>query len=125
MQYKISFFKIAQINFIAQFYSIILPGQVAGEISKLYIQKKGTKKNEKYGESIFIDKILGEYEPQIFFAFIGKIKGQYITNTVIKIEPTEWQLPISDRKGTKSMLAENLYRLPPSFSINVDPEDLL
>lgn len=59
LQYKISFYKIAQLNFIAQFYSIILPGQVAGEISKLYIQKKGTKKIEHYGASIFIDKILG------------------------------------------------------------------
>jgi primosomal protein N' (replication factor Y) len=73
----------------------------------------------------FVDKILGEYEPQIFSAFIGKVKGQYITNTVIKIDPTEWQLPISGRKSTKSQLAENLFRLPPSFSINVDPEDLL
>lgn len=73
----------------------------------------------------FIDKILGEYEPQIFSAFIGKIKGQYITNTVIKISREEWQLPTSDRKATKSLLADNLYRLPPSFSINVDPEDLL
>lgn len=73
----------------------------------------------------FIDKILGEYDPQVFSAFIGKIRGQYITNTVIKIKPTEWQLPTSDKKSAKSTLAENLYMLPPSFSINVDPEDLL
>ncbi len=73
----------------------------------------------------FIDKILGEYDPQVFSAFIGKIRGQYITNTVIKIKPTEWQLPTSDKKSAKSTLAENLYILPPSFSINVDPEDLL
>lgn len=73
----------------------------------------------------FIDKTLGEYEPQIFSAFIGKVKGNYITNTVIKIDPKEWQLPTYDKKSSKSSLAESLYRLPPSFLVDVDPEDLL
>ena len=73
----------------------------------------------------FIDKYLGGYEPQIFSAFIGKVKGQYITNTVIKIDPNLWPLPIDDKKMTSTHLSENLYRLSPTFSINVDPEDLL
>lgn len=74
---------------------------------------------------VFIDKILSQYDPQVFSAFIGKVKGQYITNTVIKIDPAEWQLPIQGRKPVPSELAQNLAKLPPSFSINVDPEDLL
>ena len=73
----------------------------------------------------FIDKYLGGYEPQIFSAFNGKVKGQYITNTVIKIDPTFWPIPIDDKKVMNLHLSENLRRLPPSFSINVDPEDLL
>ncbi|MFA6354961.1 MAG: hypothetical protein WCW65_00850 [Candidatus Paceibacterota bacterium] len=73
----------------------------------------------------FIDKFLGGYEPQIFSAFIGKIKGQYITNTVIKIDPNLWPLLTDDKKTISEHLKENLYRLSPAFSINVDPEDLL
>jgi len=73
----------------------------------------------------FIDKYLGGYEPQIFSAFIGKVKGQYVTNTVIKIDPNLWPLLTDDKKIISEHLRENLYRLSPSFSINVDPEDLL
>ncbi len=73
----------------------------------------------------FIDKYLGGYDPQIFSAFVGKAKGQYTTNTVIKIEPNLWPIPLSDKKVISEHLSENLHRLPPPFSINVDPEDLL
>lgn len=73
----------------------------------------------------FIDKFLGGYEPQIFSAFIGKVKGLYITNTIIKIDPNLWPLLTDDKKRVSEHLKENLYRLSPAFSINVDPEDLL
>jgi primosomal protein N' (replication factor Y) len=74
---------------------------------------------------IFIEKILGNYEPQIFSAFVSKIKGQYITNTVIKVDPRIWPLPTDDKLIVDQNLARTLTELPPSFSINVDPEDLL
>ncbi len=73
----------------------------------------------------YLDHVLSTYEPQIFSAFIGKVRGQYITNTVIKVEPKEWLVPTSERQSSPSPLAEILFSLPPSFSINVDPEDLL
>lgn len=73
----------------------------------------------------YVDQLLGEYEPQIFSAFIGKVKGQYITNTVIKIDPDLWPIPTNDKKILDSHLSENLRKLSPAFSINVDPEDLL
>jgi primosomal protein N' (replication factor Y) len=73
----------------------------------------------------YLDHTLSMYDPQIFSAFIGRVRGQYVTNTVIKVDPKEWQLPTSDKTPTSSHLAEVLYTLPPSFSINVDPEDLL
>lgn len=79
-----------------------------------------TEKARKY-----LAHILEKYDPQIFSAFIGKIKGQYITNTVIKVDREEWPLP----KDKKDFMDNNLHKilstLPPSFSINVDPEDLL
>jgi primosomal protein N' (replication factor Y) len=74
---------------------------------------------------LFIERFLGGYEPQIFSAFIGKIKGQYITNTVIKVDPNLWPLPTDEKRIISANLSENLRRLSPSFSINVDPEDLL
>jgi primosomal protein N' (replication factor Y) len=73
----------------------------------------------------YLDRILSAYEPQIFSAFIGKVKGQYITNTIIKINPKEWRLPTGDLTPSQSDLAEILFILPQAFSINVDPEDLL
>ncbi len=73
----------------------------------------------------YIDKVLGGYDPQIFSAFVGKVKGQYVTNTVIKVDPEIWPLPTSDKAIIKNHLKESLSLLPPSFSINVDPEDLL
>jgi primosomal protein N' (replication factor Y) (superfamily II helicase) len=73
----------------------------------------------------FLDHVLDGYDPQIFSAFIGKVKGHYITNTVIKIDPYLWPLPTKELSETHSHLREVLSRLPPSFAINVDPEDLL
>jgi primosomal protein N' (replication factor Y) len=73
----------------------------------------------------FIEKVLGNYEPQIFSAFISRIKGQYITNTVIKVDPQIWPLPADEKHIVDEDLHQTLSRLPPSFSINVDPEDLL
>ncbi|MFA6251674.1 MAG: hypothetical protein WC603_03550 [Candidatus Paceibacterota bacterium] len=73
----------------------------------------------------FIENILGNYEPQIFSAFVSRVRGQYITNTVIKVDPKIWPLPTDEKKLLDNDLAQNLAKLPPSFSINVDPEDLL
>ncbi|MFA5773211.1 MAG: hypothetical protein WC908_00880 [Candidatus Paceibacterota bacterium] len=73
----------------------------------------------------FIEKLLSNYEPQIFSAFISKIKGQYITNTVIKVNPDFWPLIENGEKKIDEVLYETLSHLPLSFSINVDPEDLL
>ncbi len=84
----------------------------------------GTKIETEKARS-FIDKIFVEYDPQIFSAFVGKIKGQYITNTVIKIDRKDWPLPISDKKNINTDLYNKLKSLPLSFKINVDPEDLL
>lgn len=72
-----------------------------------------------------IEKIMGNYEPQIFSAFVSKIRGQYITNTVIKVDPKIWPIPTNDKKTVSEDLTRSLLLLPPFFSINVDPEDLL
>ncbi len=73
----------------------------------------------------YLEKILAPYDPQIFSAFISKVKGEYITNTVIKVAPALWPIPTSQEKNPSRELYEHLALLPPSFAINVDPEDLL
>ena len=72
-----------------------------------------------------IERTLGDYEPQIFSAFVSKIKGQYITNTVIKVDPKIWPLPTNERLHVDENLFQTLHNLPASFSTNIDPEDLL
>lgn len=84
----------------------------------------GTK-NETEKARAFIDKYMGNYEPQIFSAFIGKTKDQYVTNTIIKIDPTFWPFPSIDINYDTYNLYKILSSLPINFSINVDPEDLL
>jgi primosomal protein N' len=81
-----------------------------------------SKETEKAHE--YINKILEKYEPQIFSAFSNKARGQYTTNTIIKVDTSKWPIP----SGTKELdldLKENLSKLGNFFSINVDPEDLL
>lgn len=73
----------------------------------------------------YLDHILADYDPQIFSAFTGRIKGSYVTNTVIKVDPKIWPLPTGIEYAINPTLLENLSNLPPSFSVNVDPEDLL
>lgn len=72
-----------------------------------------------------IENVLSVYEPQIFSAFIGRVKGQYITNTIIKVDPNIWPLPTDYKHTIDTNLAQTLAQFSPSYSINVDPEDLL
>lgn len=82
-----------------------------------------SKDTEKARE--FLEKNLASYEPQIFSAFVSKIKGNYITNTVLKVDTNKWPLVEKGVKKIDEELYKNLQNLSPSFSVNVDPEDLL
>lgn len=88
------------------------------------ITYEGSAKDTEKAREL-IERTLGDYEPQIFSAFIGRIKGQYITNTVIKIDPKNWPLPIDNKKLFDQNLNIKLRSLPPYFFIDIDPEDLL
>lgn len=81
---------------------------------------KETEKNRHY-----LEKSLAEYDPQIFSAFVGKLKGNYITNTVLKVDLDKWPLIENNKKNIDSNLHRILSNLAPSYSVNVDPEDLL
>ena len=83
--------------------------------------KENTIKAKKY-----LSEILTQYNPNIFSGFITKLKNKYVTHALIKIDYKNWSLSeLSLNSSIDSTLSEKLFFLPSSFSINVDPEDLL
>ena len=56
---KHSIFSLLHLNFIGQFYSILLPGQIAGEIIKAYRLGRGKPNAEQIAASVVIDRITG------------------------------------------------------------------
>ncbi|MFA5778421.1 MAG: hypothetical protein WC870_02980 [Candidatus Paceibacterota bacterium] len=73
-----------------------------------------------------LEEMFREYFPEIFSGFMPRLKDKYLTNALIKIDPQKWSLP---ELLANSTIDENLFNkllsLPPSFEIQVDPEDLL
>ncbi len=63
-----------------------------------------------------LQKDMAPYEVDIFPAFIPIQKGKFSMHGLIKIKRGEW---------VDSVLLHKLNSLPPSFTINVDPESLL
>lgn len=86
---------------------------------------RGTAKESEKARA-YINEVFSTYEPEIYSAFVGKIRGEYVINTAIKVSPEIWTFPPKDKlKEETSDLFHKLSSLPPSFSVNVDPEDLL
>jgi len=63
-----------------------------------------------------LEKTLAPFEPITFTGFAPKRGGKRAENLLIKLDPDAW---VDDH------LLEILRGLPPSFVVNVDPEDLL
>jgi primosomal protein N' (replication factor Y) len=83
--------------------------------------KEQTERARKFLQETFL-----EYSPEIFSGFVTKVKGKYVTNALIKIEPEKWSLSeISTRGSIDQNLLSKLSSLPALFEILVDPEDLL
>jgi primosomal protein N' (replication factor Y) len=89
------------------------------------ITYRGSESDVEAKKEMLAD-LLKDYNPDIMNAFIKKMKGSYSTNALIKIDSSAWTLPGLSREGTFDTTLENLLRsLPPSFSVHVDPEDIL
>ena len=73
-----------------------------------------------------LEEVLAEYHPEIFSGFVARLKGKYMTNALIKIDPKKWSVPeiCTGSKIDENLLAK-LLSLPPVFEIFVDQEDLL
>jgi len=51
--------RLLELTLIGQFYSIVLPGQLAGELAKAYRLAKGRAEAEKLAASVVADRIIG------------------------------------------------------------------
>lgn len=86
---------------------------------------KGSVKGSQDAKE-YLEKKFEKYDPQIFSAFIDKVNNQYIINTVLKVDPKIWPFPQKNEVADETKnLYQKLISLPPSFSVNIDPEDLL
>jgi len=56
---KVQFLHILDLTMIGQFYSIVFPGQVAGEFVKAYRLGKGNIDAERLAATVLLDRILG------------------------------------------------------------------
>jgi len=73
-----------------------------------------------------MEELFGEYKPEIFKAYIPRIKNRYVTNMVIRLERSKWSVSALLEGGTiNEPLLQKFYSLPPSWTIQVDPESLL
>jgi len=63
-----------------------------------------------------LSELLEDYHPNVYPAFAPGTKGAYSMNILLKIKKGEWV----DEK-----LLQILHSLPPSFTVKVDPGDLL
>lgn len=74
----------------------------------------------------FLQKTFAGYSPEIFGGFITKTKNKYSTNALIKLDQKEWSVPaLSLSSSVDERLSSLLSSLPPSFTVSVDPENLL
>lgn len=73
----------------------------------------------------FLEKNFEKYEPEIFSGFVNKIKGQYVINALIKLNPQKWSLPmLSPGSSIDQDLSQLLFNISRDFDISIDPEDL-
>jgi len=63
-----------------------------------------------------LETVLARYKPVVFSGFAPKRGGKRAVNMLIKLTPDAW---------VDENLLEILRGLPPSFIVNIDPEDLL
>jgi len=87
---------------------------------KLLIKITKEEKNESQlnKETETLQKVLDEWKPTSYPAFIPKIKNLYIRHILLKIDPASWP-------NKQEKLRQILSSLPPSWKIDIGPESLL
>ena len=82
------------------------------------ITKEGKNESQLNKEMEALQKVLDEWKPTSYPAFIPKVKNLYIKHILLKIDPASW--PKDQEK-----LSRILSSLPTSWKIDIGPESLL
>lgn len=91
-------------------------------IKIVYLGDKESSKEAKKN----LKKLLESYNPEIFGRFIAKNKDKYITNALIRVEPSKWSLPeLLPNSSIDQNLKNLLFSLSDEYKVSIDPEDLL
>lgn len=89
------------------------------------ISYQGTYENSEKAKS-YLQETFKDYKPDIMDAFIKRIKGMYIMHALIRIPSKNWTRQGLSMDGSFDHKLENLLKsLPPSFKVQVDPENIL
>jgi primosomal protein N' (replication factor Y) (superfamily II helicase) len=113
----------------------VLAQAVAGDILGLYRNELTIRKTLRYppfaaliklqmsgkedavrGEMNSLEKFLAEYNPIIYPGFTKVVRGKFVMNALVKLEPDAWP---------KSDLIAKLRSLPPYIEVEIDPESVL
>lgn len=89
------------------------------------ITKEGKNESQLNKEIEALQKILAEWSPTSYSAFIPKIKNLYIKHVLLKIDPASWPPKQTGQALGQEKLARILSSLPPSYKIDIGPESLL
>jgi len=89
------------------------------------ITKEGKNESQLNKEVESLQKILDEWRPAIYPAFIPKIKNLYIKHILLKIDPASWPPNKTGQANNQEKLRQILSSLPPSWKIDIGPESLL
>ena len=107
---------------ISGFYKEELEGRKLFQYPPFKLLIKITRENKNVtllnAEIEAMQKILTEWNPTTYPAFIPKVKNFYIKHILLKIEPSSW--PSKQEK-----LYRILSSIPPSWKVDIDPESLL
>src|SRR3989339_561854 len=94
---------------------------------KLLIKITKEEKNESQlnKETETLQKVLDEWKPTSYPAFIPKIKNLYIKHILLKIDPASWPPNKTGQANNQEKLSRILSSLPASWKIDIGPESLL
>jgi len=89
------------------------------------ITKEGKNENQLNKEMEVLQKILDEWKPASYPAFIPKVKNLYIKHILLKIDPASWPPNKTGQAQGQEKLRQILSSLPASWKIDIGPESLL
>lgn len=76
-------------------------------------------------EAEAVQNLLSQFSPEVFSAFISKIKNLYRTHIVLRLPARQWSLPEFGEGTVDETLSAALRLLPRQIAVRIMPEDIL